>query len=119
MSLRETFSMIEIKAVIRPAKLELLRLALRELPEFPGMSVVKVEGCSAKSKDHAQSMTIKQDLLDYSPKVMVIIVAPEDAAEPICATIREHAFTGRIGDGLVWTTPIDQAWRIAAGLGAA
>jgi len=106
--------MIEIKAVIRPAKLELLRLALRELPEFPGMSVAKVEGCSAKSKDHARSTTIKQELLDYSPKVMVVIVAPDDAADVICAKIREQAFTGRIGDGLLWMTPVLDAWRIAS-----
>jgi nitrogen regulatory protein P-II 1 len=106
--------MIEIKAVIRPARLELLRLALREMPEFPGMSVAKVEGCSAKAKDAAQSATIKQDLLDYSPKVMVIIVAPDEAAEAICAKIREQAYTGRIGDGLLWTTPVGTAWRIAS-----
>jgi nitrogen regulatory protein P-II 1 len=105
--------MIEIKAVIRPAKLEPLRQALREMPEFPGMSVIKIEGCSAKSKDHAQSTTIKQELLDYSPKVMVVIVAPVDAAEAICAKIRDSAHTGRIGDGLLWTTAISEAWRIA------
>jgi len=106
--------MIEIKAVIRPARLEPLRLALRELPEFPGMSVLKIDGCSAKSKDHARSTTIKQDLLDYSPKVMVVIVAPDEDAERLCATIRDQAHTGRIGDGLLWTSPIGDCWRLAS-----
>jgi len=107
--------MIEIKAVIRPARLEPLRQALRELPEFPGMSVLKVEGCSAKSKDHAQNATIKRELLDYSPKVMVWIVSPEAGVDAICTVIRDCAYTGRIGDGLIWTSPVAQCWRIASG----
>jgi nitrogen regulatory protein P-II 1 len=107
-------AIVEIKAVIRPAKLEPLRLALRELDEFPGMSVTKVEGCSAKYKDHARSANIKQELLDYSPKVLVTIVAPVETADAICATILAQACTGRIGDGLLWTSPVARAWRIAA-----
>lgn len=107
-------TMIEIKAVIRPAKLEPLRQALREMPEFPGMSVMKIEGCSAKVRDIARSTTIKQDLLDYSPKVMVVILAPQHDADALCAKIRECAHTGRIGDGLLWTTPVAQSWRIAS-----
>jgi nitrogen regulatory protein P-II 1 len=42
--------MMEVKAVIRPNKLPLLRAALMDTPGFPGMTVAKVEGCSAPSK---------------------------------------------------------------------
>lgn len=42
--------MMEVKAVIRPHKLPLLRAALMDTPGFPGMTVAKVEGCSAPSK---------------------------------------------------------------------
>lgn len=104
--------MIEIKAVVRPARLEALRLALRQLPQFPGMSVAKVDGCSAVWVEQSEPQTIKRDLLDYTPKVMVVIVAPEEAVEAICATIHHAAHTGRIGDGLIWTSRVDSFIRI-------
>jgi nitrogen regulatory protein P-II 1 len=59
---------IEIKAIIRPARLEPLRAILRQMPEFPGMSVVKVEGCSAVTTEHDEPFTIKRELLDYTPR---------------------------------------------------
>jgi nitrogen regulatory protein P-II 1 len=112
-------TMIEIKAVIRPARLEPLRVALRQLPEFPGMSVVRVDGCSATWVERSEPYTIKRDLLDYTPKVMVMIVAPEEAVEKICATIHASAHTGRTGDGLLWTTRIDSFMRLTSGSEAA
>jgi nitrogen regulatory protein P-II 1 len=106
--------MFEIKAVIRPTRLEQLRVALRQLPEFPGMSVARVEGCSAAWIERSEPHTIKRDLLDYTPKVMVVIVAPDEAVETICATIHNVAHTGRTGDGLIWTNRVDSFIRITA-----
>ena len=72
--------MKEIKAIIRPNKLSALRDALVALPDFPGMTVSKVEGCSAPSR-HVTRQRIKDELTDYSPKVRIEIVAPDAVAE--------------------------------------
>lgn len=104
--------MQEIKAIIRPARLDPLRAALRLLPEFPGMSVARVDGCSATWVEQSEPVGIKRDLLDYTPKVMVMIVAEDAAVDLLCATIHRIGHTGRVGDGLIWTTPVGQFIRI-------
>lgn len=99
--------MKEIKAIIRPNKLAVLRDALVALPGFPGMTVSKVEGCSAPSR-HISRQRIKDELTDYSPKVRVEIVVPDEAAEAIFQRITEIAQTGHYGDGLVWITDVEK-----------
>lgn len=100
--------MKEIKAVIRPNKLSALRDALVLLPGFPGMTVTKVDGCSAPSR-HVARHTIKDELTDYTAKVRVEIVAPDDVADAIFQRITEVAKTGHYGDGLVWMTELEKA----------
>ncbi len=99
--------MKEIKAVIRPNKLLALRDALVALPGFPGMTVSKVDGCSAPSR-HIVRQKIKDELTDYSPKVRLEIIAPDDVAELIFQRITEVAQTGHYGDGLVWMTDVEK-----------
>lgn len=99
--------MKEIKAIIRPNKLSALRDALVGLPGFPGMTVSKVEGCSAPSR-HVARHTIKDELTDYTPKVRIEIVAPAEVAESIFQRITEIAQTGHYGDGLVWITEVEK-----------
>jgi nitrogen regulatory protein P-II 1 len=100
--------MKEIKAVIRPNKLAALRDALIALPGFPGMTVTKGEGCSAANR-HVASKSIKEELTDYTPKVRIEIVAPDEIAESIFQRITEVAQTGHYGDGLVWITEVEKA----------
>jgi nitrogen regulatory protein P-II 1 len=100
--------MKEIKAIIRPNKLSALRDALVALPDFPGMTVSKVEGCSAPSR-HVTRQRIKDELTDYSPKVRIEIIAPDAVAEAIFQRITEVAQTGHYGDGLVWITEVEKA----------
>ena len=69
--------MKEIKAIIRPNKLGALRDALVALPGFPGMTVNKVDGCSAPSRHVQARVRIKDELTDYSPKVRIEIIAPD------------------------------------------
>ncbi|HSG21670.1 MAG TPA: P-II family nitrogen regulator [Azonexus sp.] len=99
--------MKEIKAIIRPNKLAGLRDALIALPGFPGMTVNKVEGCSAPSR-HVARHNIKDELTDYTPKVRIEIVAPDDVAEAVFQRITEVAQTGHFGDGLVWITDVEK-----------
>jgi nitrogen regulatory protein P-II 1 len=100
--------MKEIKAVIRPNKLAALRDALVLIPGFPGMTVTKVEGCSAPAR-HVVRHSIKEELTDFSPKVRIEIVVPDEDAEAIFKCITEVAQTGHYGDGLLWMTDIVKA----------
>lgn len=100
--------MKEIKAIIRPNKLAALRDALVVLPGFPGMTVSKVEGCSAPMRHVSVRDKIKDELTDYSPKVRIELVAPDDVAESLFNCITEVARTGHYGDGLVWVTDVER-----------
>jgi nitrogen regulatory protein P-II 1 len=99
--------MKEIKAVIRPSKLPTLREKLRTLPGFPGMTVSKAEGCSATKLQSPSNL--KEELTDYTPKVRIEIVAPDELSDSIVDTIVQVAQIGQIGDGLVWVTDISRA----------
>ena len=102
--------MKEIKAVIRPSKLAALREALRRLPDFPGMTVSKAEGCTSSLR-HGPAVNIKDELTDYTPKVRIEIVAPDELSEAIFDCIVHVAQTGQVGDGLVWVTDVQQIGR--------
>lgn len=103
--------MIEVKAVIRPNKLPALRTALLEIPDFPGMTVTRVEGCSAPSKTNKTN--IKEELTDYSAKVRVEIVCNDEIAEVIMNRIVTICQTGQVGDGVVWCTEVPKAFFIS------
>ncbi|SDK81097.1 nitrogen regulatory protein P-II family [Methylophilus rhizosphaerae] len=103
--------MKEIKAVVQPAKLAKIRAALRHIKDFPGMSVNKVEGCGK----HLQtpSAGVKEELTDYSPKVYLYMVVPDELVEGILQIIVEVGHTGNIGDGIVWVTPVERMIRLS------
>jgi len=103
--------MMEVKAVIRPNKLPALRTALMETPGFPGMTVTKVEGCSAPAK--TSKTNIKDELTDYSAKVRVEIVCNDELAQVLMDRIVTVCQTGQMGDGVVWCTEVPKAFFIA------
>ena len=103
--------MIEIKAVIRPNKLPMVRSALMDTPGFPGMTVTKVEGCSAPSR--IEKTTIKDELTDYSAKVRIEIVCSDEVADAIMDRLVQACQTGQVGDGIVWKVNVDRAFFIA------
>lgn len=99
--------MKEIHAVIRPQKLPRLREVLRAVPGFPGMTITKAVGCGATA-GHAPH-TIKEELTDFTDKVRVEIIAPDELVDALVDHIVEVASTGQTGDGLVWVTDIQRA----------
>lgn len=105
--------MQEIRAVIRPNKLVDLQDALRSLPDFPGLSVAKIEGFTAPKLIHKQ--TAAEQLRDYSPKLLLSVVASDEMSPLIVQTIIQHCATGQMGDGLVWTTQLASAIKIKNG----
>jgi len=103
--------MKEIKAIVRPNKLAQLRSALMDTPGFPGMTISKAEGCSAPSR--LAKASIKDELVDYTPKVRIEIVAPDEIADTLMNKIIDICQTGQIGDGIVWITEVQKAAFIA------
>ena len=103
--------MKEIKAVIQPARLARVREAFRRIPDFPGMTVSRAEG-SGYHPDKPMAAGIKSELTDYSEKVRIEIVSPDDMAERLVAIIREACHTGHAGDGVVWVNAIEAFRRI-------
>ena len=106
--------MKEIKAVIQPQKLARLRAALFRLPGFNGMTISRVEGMSRPGGpgEALAGRSIKEELTDYSGKILVTLIAEDATASPIAAAVCEAATTGQKGDGLVWITPVESVLRI-------
>lgn len=98
--------MKEIKAVIQPGRLARLREAVRRVPDFPGMTVSRAEGSGYHPHKPAPA-GIKGELADFSAKVRIEIVAPDDQVEALCALVREACHTGQAGDGVVWVVPVE------------
>jgi nitrogen regulatory protein P-II 1 len=103
--------MKEIKAVVQPSRLPRIREAVRAMPDFPGMTVAKAEG-SGYHPDKPAPPGIKSELTDYSPKVRLEIVAPDEQVDAIVALIRDACRTGRPGDGVVWVSEVARFHRI-------
>ena len=105
--------MKEIRAVVRPARVPQLQEALRAVPGFPGLTIVRAEGFSAPSA--VEHETLREDLAEFSQKAMLSVLA-EDADVPrIRDAIVAACSTGQIGDGLVWVAEVGEAHRIRDG----
>jgi nitrogen regulatory protein P-II 1 len=103
--------MKEIKAVIQPHRLAKIRSALRNIKAFPGMTVTKVDGCGHFVAREAQG--VKEELTDYSPKIHIEMVVPDDLLEGVLQIIVEVGHTGQSGDGIVWVTPVERFIRLS------
>ena len=102
--------MKEIRAIVRPHRLQRLRDALRAIPNFPGVTLFRAEGFTAPAALDKRS--VREELTDFSDKVMVCVLAETDMVEPIRQAIMQACHTGQIGDGLVWVVDIESMHRI-------
>lgn len=103
--------MKEIKAIVQPARLAKIRSSLRNIKAFPGMTIAKVEGCGHHvSPPHND---VRQELTDYSPKIYIEIVSPDELVEGILQILVEVGHTGQVGDGIVWVTPVERMIRLS------
>lgn len=102
--------MKEIKAVVQPHRLPKIRSALRNIKAFPGMTVTKVEGCGHHV---AKPSGIREELTDYSPKVRIEMVTPDELVEGVLQILVEVGKTGQVGDGIVWVTPVERFIRLS------
>ena len=99
--------MKEIRAIIRPNRLGQLRAALREIPDFPGMTVFRGEGFSAPGA--LEKRTVREELTDFTDKVLISVIAQEAMVQAIAETILRECRTGHLGDGVLWVVPVEAA----------
>jgi len=102
--------MTKIEAVIQTSKLEVVKEALREVG-VDGMTVIEVRG-HGRQKGHTEVYRGAEYTVDLLPKVKVEMVLPDSRVEAAVQTILKAAKTGKIGDGKIFLSRIDEAIRI-------
>jgi nitrogen regulatory protein P-II 1 len=102
--------MTKIEAVIQPSKFEAVKDALLEVG-VDGMTVTDVRG-HGRQKGHTEVYRGREYTVDLLPKVKLELVLPDDLVERAVQAIITHARTGKIGDGKVFLSRIDEAIRI-------
>ena len=96
--------MKEIKAIIKPSRLEDVVRALREIKDLPAITVTPANGLSAE-----------QGTFDQVVKTKLEIMVPDDLVESVVRTIQTAAHTGLAGDGRIFVIPIEQTVKIRTG----
>ena len=102
--------MKQITAVIKPFKLEEVREALGDVG-VSGLTVTEVKGFG-RQKGHTEIYRGSEYTVDFLPKVKVELVLPDDRVDTAVAAIVKAAKTGKIGDGKVFVSSIEEAIRI-------
>ena len=105
--------MKKIEAIIKPFKLDEVKERLSEIG-IQGMTVTEVKGfgrTGGKKEVYRGSAYV----VDFVPKVKIEIIVKDDLVHQVMSTIAESAKTGRIGDGKIFVTPVDEVLRIRTG----
>ena len=105
--------MKKIEAIIKPFKLDDVKEALHEIG-IKGLTVTEARGFG-RQKGHTELYRGAEYVVDFLPKVKVEIVAEDSMLSRIVEAIQTAAHTGRIGDGKIFISSIDEAIRIRTG----
>ena len=105
--------MKKIEAVIKPFKLDEVKEALQEVG-LQGITVTEAKGFG-RQKGHTELYRGAEYVVDFLPKVKIEIVVSDDAVDQAMDAIRNAAQTGRIGDGKIFVSPIEEVVRIRTG----
>ena len=105
--------MKKIEAVIKPFKLDEVREALSEIG-VSGLTVTEVKGFG-RQKGHTELYRGAEYVVDFLPKVKIEIVVPDDAVDNAIDSIVKAARTGKIGDGKIFVSSVEQVVRIRTG----
>ena len=102
--------MKKIEAIIKPFKLEEVKEALAEIG-VEGMTVSEVKGFG-RQKGHTEIYRGSEYTVDFLPKIKLEVVLADSLSEQAVAAIVKAAKTGKIGDGKVFISPVEEAVRI-------
>ena len=107
--------MKEIKAYIQPFMLQKVTDALHAI-HIRGMSISELKGCG-REKDESYPHHAREAVVEFTPKVKLEIVCPDEECGAVVSAIREAAHTGRRGDGKIFVSTVDEAISIRTGTG--
>ena len=102
--------MTKIEAIIQPSKLEAVKNALHDVG-VEGMTVLEARG-HGRQKGHTEVYRGREYTVDLVPKVKLEMVLPDDMADKAVQAITISARSGKIGDGKIFLTRVDDAIRI-------
>ena len=105
--------MKKIEAIFKPFKLDEVREALSEIG-VSGLTVTEVKGFG-RQKGHTELYRGAEYVVDFLPKVKVEVVVPDKLQEGAIDAIVKAARTGKIGDGKIFVTSVEQVIRIRTG----
>jgi nitrogen regulatory protein P-II 1 len=105
--------MKKIEAVVKPFKLDEVREALSEIG-VTGLTVTEVKGFG-RQKGHTELYRGAEYVVDFLPKVKVEVVVPDKLTDQAIEAIVKSARTGKIGDGKIFVTTVEQVIRIRTG----
>jgi nitrogen regulatory protein P-II 2 len=109
----EDITMRMITAVIKPYKLDDVRTALAEIG-IQGMTVTEVKGFG-RQKGHTELYRGAEYVVDFLPKVKVEIAVDASQVDRVIETVMKAAQTGKIGDGKIFVTNLEQVVRVRTG----
>ena len=102
-----------VTAIIKPFKLEEVRQSL-DLIGITGMTITEVKGFG-RQKGHTELYRGAEYLIDFLPKIKVEIAVSIEQLEDVIEAITKSASTGKIGDGKIFVSSLDQVIRIRTG----
>lgn len=105
--------MKKIEAVIKPFKLDEVKDALNEIG-IHGLTVIEVKGFG-RQKGHVELYRGAEYDVSFLPKVKIEVVVPDSMVENVVSTIQEKAKTGKIGDGKIFISKLEDVVRIRTG----
>ena len=105
--------MKKIEAIIKPFKLDEVKAALNAVA-IQGMTVTEVRGFG-RQKGHKEVYRGAEYVVELVPKIRIELVVPDETVSRVVETIAKAAKTGKIGDGKIFVSPIEEAVRIRTG----
>jgi nitrogen regulatory protein P-II 1 len=102
-----------VTAIVKPFKLDEVKEALKGA-NVHGLTVTEVQGFGRQG-GHTEVYRGAEYKIDFVPKVRIDIVCDDDEVDRVTEIIVAAARTGKIGDGKVWSTPVDEITRIRTG----
>ena len=102
-----------VSAIIKPFKLDDVREALSEVG-VAGITVTEVKGFG-RQKGHTELYRGAEYVVDFLPKIKVEIAVDDDVIDQVVEAITGAAKTGKIGDGKIFVTPVEQVVRVRTG----
>jgi len=105
--------MKKIEAIIKPFKLDDVKEALNDIG-IQGMTITEVKGYG-RQKGHKEIYRGAEYVVDFIPKIKIEIVVDSGIVDKVITAIRDSANTGKLGDGKIFVTPVEQAIRVRTG----